>query len=212
MAKSLRLFSFSFFIMATLFFSSSCGQSGRNPRIEGVRGPFFDLSSDYVLMSMQFEKINLNGGARVPFMKKSFVDVVPAQDGEGTMMQIALHIEDIESEDFRFAPPQTLPGGRPIPGIIGGQLPAVAVNVPSFADTTFYIGPKVLGAFVPVKLETNLSGSFRLWQGNKSIGLLHLIGQDENQENAGMAIMINWSKEEAKILKRMMRKRSPLLY
>jgi hypothetical protein len=125
---------------------------------------------------------------------------------EGLFFQATLDFDDIENGDFEFVDPQALPGGRPLPGIVGGQLPAVALNVPAFMDTTFYLSKRVFGFFTPFKVNVDAVITQRLVISGRHIGNISLVGIDENRENSGILLLFNLSKERVRELRKMIKK------
>jgi hypothetical protein len=188
-SQLLRIFAFG--TMASL--AVSCGDQPQLPEIQGVKGPFFNVMDGKVLISMTLEQMSIIGGARIPLEKlpNSYVEVTPAQFG-GTFFQVALSLEEIEGTDWTLVDPQALPGGRPLPGVVGGQLPSFAVTVPDLADSTFYVSKKVFGFFLPMKVDAaGALITFRLYMQDKHIGNISVVGQDQNGEHSGLLLLLN---------------------
>jgi hypothetical protein len=174
----------------------SCGSQPNVPNIPGVQGPFFNVQDGKVLISLNIEKLDLMMGGRYPLTKlpNSFVELSPAQMG-GTFMQVALALEDIEGTDWSLVDPTALPGGRPLPGVVGGRLPAIAVNIPSAKDTTFYVSKQIFGFFLPFKVDvTDAVLTFRIFMDDKHIGNVSLVGNDQSGDNSGMLLLMNLDK------------------
>ncbi len=195
-----------------LLFTTSCGQQPETPNIPGIKGPFFNVQDGSVLISMTFEPINLNQGARLPIpnLENSYLELTPAQFG-GTFFQVTIDLDDIENGNFEFVDPQSLPGGRALPGIVGGTLPSVAVNVPDFLDTTFYLSNRVFGFFTPFKVNVDAIITQRLMLAGKHIGNISLVGKDENGENSGVLLLFNLTSQGKKEIKKIIKasKRNP---
>ncbi|MBL7664819.1 MAG: hypothetical protein JNM93_06765 [Bacteriovoracaceae bacterium] len=183
---------------------TSCGKQPDVPVIPGVKGPFFNVQNGAVLISMEFETLAINQGIRVPIPKlqNSSLELTPAQFSGGTFFQAVIDFDDIENGNFEFVNPESLPGGRPLPGIVGGTLPAVAVNVPDFLDTTFYLSKKVFGFFTPFRLNVQAIFTQRLYMNGKYMGNISLVGVDEQGDNSGILLLLNISSEVKKDLKK----------
>lgn len=184
----------------------SCGGQPELPKIEGVAGPFFNVMDGRVLISMTLEQVEIIGGLTMPIgkLENSTVEVTPAQEG-GTLFQVAVDLKDIELTDWGQVDPTQLPGGRPLPGIVGGQLPAIAVTVPQLADTTVYASQKVFGFFLPFKLKVQAIATFRIVINGKNMGNLSLVGQDSNGENSGVLVLMNLNAAGKAELKRLIK-------
>lgn len=182
-------------VMTTL--AVSCGSQPEVPQIDGIKGPTFNVMDGKVLISVTFEQLEVIGGARFPLpkMTNSFMELSPAQMG-GTFFQVALDMQDLELTDWNLVDPHALPGGRPLPGVVGGQLPSIAVQVPDLGDATFYVSKQVFGFFMPFKVDAQGAVvTFRLYMENKHIGNISLVGNDQNGENGGLLLLMNLNKE-----------------
>lgn len=193
-------------------FSTSCGDGGsaRNIQIPGVIGPKVTLLQDNVLITMVFENIKLQGGLRfnIPKYQDSYIEISPDLQSSGTLMAISVSLQDLFNGGLDQLDSQSLPGGRALPGIIGGELPAVAFTIEKFRNMSFYIGPRVFGFFVPLeKLDIGSSiVTARFYTGKTRTGNISLVGADSNGENAGLLLMLDLGKKTKKKLKRIARK------
>src|SRR6185437_3629383 len=147
-----------------------CGKgSNKNVQIDGVQGPNVGFVDGTLTMSVVLTQVSLNVGARVeiPNMPNSYLEIGPDFQTNGTLISIGLAAQDITKlAGGDLLDPSTLPGGRPLPGVIDGQLPAIAVTVPKLDHIVFYVGPTVFGVFVPVALPwQNYIGTFRFYDG-----------------------------------------------
>lgn len=183
-------------VMSIGFFSTSCGEGSKlNLEIPGVKGPTVTLLEDNVLISMVFEELVLDGGLRykIPKYPNSYLEISPDFQSGGTLMAVSVSLQDVFNGEAKFLDPQKLPGGRALPGVINGQLPAVAFSIEKFKNMAFYLGPEVFGVFIPLK-NLNLQGSIitaRFYTGETRIGNLSLVGEDDNGENSGFLLMLD---------------------
>lgn len=179
----------------TLGFATSCGNnSSSNIQIAGIKGPNVTLLQDNMLISMVFENVVLDGGLRynIPKYKYSYLEISPDMQSAGTLMSISISLKDIVDGGLDKLDPQKLPGGRNLPGISTGALPAVAFSIEKFHNMTFYLGKSAFGIFVPAKVGVDGAiASFRYYMNQKAAGTISLVGNDENGENSGMLLMIN---------------------
>jgi hypothetical protein len=179
----------------TLGFATSCGNnSTSNIQIAGIQGPNVSLLQDNLLISMVFENIQLDGGLRynIPKYKYSYLEISPDLQSSGTLMNISISLKDIVDGGLDKLDPQKLPGGRNLPGVTGGKLPAVAFSIEKFHNMSFYLGKDVFGIFVPAAIGVDGAiASFRYYMNAKAAGTISLVGNDDKGENAGVLLMIN---------------------
>jgi hypothetical protein len=182
--------------MVVVAFTSCNGKnSGLNVNIEGVDGPHVEFVNGLVLLSMVFKTISIDGGATIPIPKypNSSIQVGPDFQSSGTLLVLTIAAQDFLKDKGKLFDPQTLPGGRPLPAVATGVMPAIAVQIPVLLNSVLYFGPEVLGVFVPFT-KLNIAGSilsFRFHnKEGQPIGILSLVGSDKNGENAGILAMM----------------------
>lgn len=184
-----------FATIATLGFTTSCGKNdASNIEIAGVKGPTISLLQDNILISAVFENIQMDGGLRynIPKYKYSFLEISPDLESSGTLMQVSVSLKDIMDEDLGKLDPAKLPGGRNLPGVASGSLPAVAFTIEKFKNMTMYAGKDVFGIFLPVNVGVEGAiASFRYYIGEKRAGTISLVGADANGENSGVLLMLD---------------------
>lgn len=179
--------------------STSCGDgtSASNIQVPGVSNMSVTLVQDNVLISMVFDGLQLDGGLRynIPKYPNSYLEISPDLASAGTLMAISVSLKDVFDTSLQQLNPATLPGGRSLPGVAGGRLPAVAFSIEKFKNMGFYLGPKVFGVFIPVKtlgIGTSIITA-RYYTGQNRIGNISLVGEDANGENAGILLMLDMS-------------------
>lgn len=197
-------------MILTLGFASSCGNnSGKNIEIAGIKGPNVSLMQDSLLVSMVFENVQMDGGLRynIPKYKYSFLEVSRDAESNGTLMMISISLQDLVGGGLDQLDPQKLPGGRNLPGVVGGKLPAVAFSIEKFNNMSFYLGKDVFGIFVPSTVGVDGAiASFRYYVANKAAGTISLVGNDENGENAGILLMLNINSQAQSMMKKLANK------
>lgn len=192
--------------------STSCGDgtSASNIQVPGVNKMSVTLVQDNVLISMVMEGIQLDGGLRynIPKYPNSYLEISPDLASSGTLMAISVSLKDVFDTSLQQLNPATLPGGRSLPGVAGGRLPAVAFSIEKFKNMGFYLGPKVFGVFIPMK-DLGIGSSIitaRYYTGSNRIGNISLVGQDANGENAGILLMLDMSSSTQSQLKSVAKK------
>lgn len=192
--------------------STSCGDgtSAQNIQIPGVNGMSVTLVQDNVLISMVFQGLQLDGGLRynIPKYPNSYLEISPDLQSAGTLMAINVSLKDVFNTSLQTLDPATLPGGRALPGVAGGRLPAVAFSIEKFKNMSFYLGPKLFGVFIPVKslgIGTSIITA-RYYTGSNRIGNISLVGEDANGENSGLLLMLDMSSSVKSQLKAVAKK------
>jgi hypothetical protein len=176
----------------------ACGGSGKgsNTAIEGMTGPDVEFVNGKLMLTMTFKNVFIDGGVTIPIPKYpgSSLQVGPDFASNGTLVALVINAADYLGNQGAGLNPQQLPGGRPLPGVAAGSLPAVALHVPQLFNSVLYVGPSVIGFFVPFQ-KLNIAGaivSFRFYdKNNNPVGLLSLVGSDQNGQNAGILAMMN---------------------
>lgn len=186
--------------MSILFTSCGSGTSSQNLQIPGLNGPTVNLVGDNILIDIVFENLTVEGGARyaIPKYPNSYIEISPDLESNGTLMAMSVSLDDIFGDSVKQLDPLTLPGGRAIPGVSSGTLPAVAFSIEKFKNMAFYIGPKIFGIWVPVS-KLNMSGAIittRFYTGSTRVGNLSLVGEDANGENAGFFLALTVSSSQ----------------
>ncbi|HLE11613.1 MAG: hypothetical protein A2504_14490 [Bdellovibrionales bacterium RIFOXYD12_FULL_39_22] len=182
-----------------MFGASKCTQGNSNFQIEGVTGPSVIANDGGILINTAFKNITIEGEVRiVPDPEKfpnSYVEIKPDLTSEGTLVTIHIDFLDLLEGDFSTENPLTLPGGRPLPGVAAGTLPAIAFTIEEFHNMTFYMGPEVFGVFIPSNL--GIEGtilSYRFYSGDgQRVGNMSVVSNDVNGENGGLLLMMDLS-------------------
>jgi len=179
--------------------TAACGKGSRkNIKIEGVEGPTVNFIDNKLTMAVVLKEAQIDFGARipVPYMPNSFLEVGPDFQSNGYLINVGVDPRDVAAlakENVNILDPGALPGGRPLPGVASGELPSLAVQVPKLENIVFYVGPTLLGVFVPVKLPwKDYMGTFRFYDGaGDAIGNISVVGQDTQGLNSGFLLLIN---------------------
>ena len=118
-------------------------------------------------------------------------------------MAVSISLDDVFNGDLQRLDPQALPGGRPLPGVPSGSLPAIAFSIEKFYGMGFYIGKSVFGLFVPIK-GLGIGNSVvtaRFYSSGSRVGNISLVGEDTNGENSGILLMLDLGKYKSKLKK-----------
>ena len=197
-------------ILVSAAFGTSCGDGKTSLSIPGVNGPNLELQQDNILISMTFENIQLDGGLRysIPKYDNSYIEIGPDLQSAGTLMSISVSLQDVFNGDLQLLPPQSLPGGRNLPGVSSGRLPAVAFTIPKWKNMAFYLGPKFFGVFVPVNLDIGQDNiiTARYYSGSARAGNISLVGKDSNGENSGFVLLLDLNSTVKKRLQKVAKK------
>ncbi|MGZ3788906.1 MAG: hypothetical protein ACXVLQ_10300 [Bacteriovorax sp.] len=190
-------------LLALGLFSTSCGNgtSASNIQIPGVSKSAITLNNDSVLIAFVFDNIQLDGGLRynIPKYPNSYLEISPDLQSAGTLMSISIAIKDVANGALQTLDPQSLPGGRALPGVASGRLPAVAFTIEKFHGVGFYVGPKLFGVFIPLN-NLGIGSSIitaRYYVSSTRVGNISLVGADANGENSGILLMLDLSSTTA---------------
>lgn len=187
-----------FILVGILLFATSCTEQEEGQYIPGVNGPFVNVQDGHILISLELENIDLQTGLTlpVPKLEHSSITLGPAMDNNGnlrgTLIRVAFDPRDVESEDFRVVPAQTLPDGRPFPFMVDGTLPALAFHIPKAKDSTFYISEQLFGFFLPFKIpdDFDVDVNYRIRVNGKNYGIVSLIHPDDFGEASGVVVLL----------------------
>lgn len=177
---------------------SSCLRQNKGQYIPGVEGPKVNVQNGKILLTLKLLNIETDAGLTLalPDMQSSLLTVSPSIDElgipSGTLLKIEFDLKDVESDKFRFVPEETLPDGRSFPFLASGTLPAFAIHVPQFKDTTFYASKNLFGFFLPITLpeEFNFSVHYRIKINGKNYGIVSLIHPNEAGQGAGIVVLL----------------------
>ncbi len=196
------------FLMLTLVFATSCNNQPKLPEIPGIKGPLFNLSNGQVILTVKLLKANISIGTKLPIPKtnNSFVEVAPNVEDGGSMIVFYLDVEDLKTLDIGIGEGNTLPDGRPIPGIPGGTLEGSLRADTELMDLSFYFHKKLFGFFIPLGWDTNgLGGYWNVMIDNKNIGMLGAVASDGQGHGAGLLFFLRLEQLKNKRLQKMIR-------
>jgi hypothetical protein len=132
--------------------------------IDGLGTFQYSVVNGTASLSVVFEKLHVDAGARIPIqqLEGAFVELAPDFQSGGTIFKVAVPLMSLfhGSENL---PVVGLPDGRPIPGVRDGALGAFAMNLPVIGPTYFYQGADAFGLFfaldlpnLPVMVSSNI--------------------------------------------------------
>ncbi len=192
MYKFIGQFKLMFFAFVLLL-STSCGKTPQLPEIPGVKGPQFNLLDGKVMVTLKLLKANLNVGAKVPIpkTKASYFEVSPNVEDGGTLVVFYLDVADLKDMNIGIGDGNTLPDGRPIPGIPGGVLQGSLRADTELLDMSFYFHKSLFGFFIPLGWDTNgFGGYWNVVINNVNVGLLGAVSSDPQGHGAGIILFL----------------------
>lgn len=170
------------------------GGGAGNPEIAGMNYNV-EFVGGNVILSMVLSTIHIDGGAVIPIPKypNSSLQVGPDFLSDGTLLVLTIASADFIKSNGAYFDPHKLPDGRALPAVASGQLPSVALQVPQLMNTVLYVGPQVIGFFVPFKLNvgSDLILSFRFYKKDGSAaGIIGLVGAVTPGYQSGVLAMM----------------------
>ncbi|WP_372654623.1 hypothetical protein [Halobacteriovorax sp.] len=201
-----RKYSLVFLSLLGLLSFTSCKSDNSNIEIEGIDGPNVQLLEDNIMISMVVENMTLQGGLRynIPSYPTSYIEISPDLQSDGTLLSVSISLDDVFHDRVGDLDPQRLPGGRALPGVSAGELPAVAFSIEKFHNMSLYVGPEVFGIFVPADLGVDGAiATFSYYMGGDKAGNISVVGNDQNGENGGILLLLNI---DTKLKKRLMKR------
>ncbi len=202
------------FLTIALVLATSCGKEPKLPEIPGVKGPLFNLLDGKVMVTVKLLKANLNVGAKVPIpkTKASFFEVSPNLEDGGTLLVFFLDLEDLKNMNIGIGDGNTLPDGRPIPGIPGGTLTGSLRADTELLDMSFYFHKSLFGFYIPLGWNTNgFGGYWNVVINQKNIGLLGAVSSDDQGHGAGFILFLRLDQLKDRQIQKMIElsKRNP---
>ena len=202
------------FLTIALVLATSCGKEPTLPEIPGVKGPLFNLLDGKVMVTVKLLKANLNVGAKVPIpkTKASYFEVSPNLEDGGTLLVFFLDLEDLKNMNIGIGDGNTLPDGRPIPGIPGGTLTGSLRADTELLDMSFYFHKSLFGFYIPLGWNTNgFGGYWNVVINQKNIGLLGAVSSDDQGHGAGFILFLRLEQLKDRQIQKMIElsKRNP---
>ncbi|TNE97274.1 MAG: hypothetical protein EP326_11760 [Deltaproteobacteria bacterium] len=193
-----------FLVLTSLTLLFGCNGDSTNITIPGVKGPYLTLERDFARVDASFDNITIDNDLLMPLpdFEESYLSIKSNGNG-GIDFRVGLNWQEILGDDVEVRDPQTLPGGRALPGVPTGALPGVSFTLTNFHNVTIYAGKNFFGIFYPLNLEIDGSIiSSRYYLGKKAVGTLSLVGRDSSGENSGFLLLLAIDDTTKKYLKR----------
>lgn len=166
-------------VMTASTTACNSGSNGSNVAIDGMTYGV-EFTGGNLILSMVLANVAVDGGVVIPIPKypHSSLQVGPDFLSNGTLIVLTIAATDFIGTNGKYYDPHSLPDGRPLPAVAAGQLPSIAIEIPKLMHTVFYVGPQVIGFFVPFKLASvDAVLTFRFNdKAGKPIGIVALVG------------------------------------
>jgi len=159
--------------------------------IPGVEGPAFNFLDGKLIVTVKLllVEIQFGGSMVIPKTHDSRIELVPNILDGGSLLQLTLDPADIKGVTVA-TDPHTLPDGRAIPGIPGGELPSLRVDT-EWLNTSYYFAKTLFGIYLPVKVNTQgLGGTIQFKINNKIGGNFSVTSSDPQGKNAAFLIFL----------------------
>jgi hypothetical protein len=177
----------------TLIFSASCGNGLKKLRERGIDGPSFNVLNGQIILTLKLLRTTLPTGSGgelpIPYTSNSSVEIGPNVLDGGTIIQLFLDPDDIKGVQVADDP-NTLPDGRPLPGIPGGVLPSLRADT-NLWNTTFYFHQKLMGFYVPFHFNTHgLAAYYEVIINGINMGMVGVVKSDSEGRNSGLIVFL----------------------
>lgn len=193
-----------FLVLTSLTLLFGCNGDSTNITIPGVKGPYLTLEREFARVDATFDNISIDNDLMMPLpdFDESYLSIT-SNDNGGIDFRVGLNWQEILGDDVEVRDPQTLPGGRALPGVPSGALPGVSFTLTNFHDVTIYAGKNFFGVFYPLNLDVDGSIiSSRYYLGKKAVGTLSLVGKDSSGGNSGFLLLLAIDDTTKRYLKR----------
>ncbi len=178
-----------------IFLAPSCGDQGPL-KFDGVSGPYVNMLGGQIIVTMKFTKLQLDAGAKLPIPKtlNSSFEFAPNVEDGGMLFALYLDRTDLENLDIGVGDGNTLPDGRPLPGIQGGVLKD-SLRIDTHIgkqDVSFYYHETLFGVWMPFGFDSaGVSGYWNVKAGGKNVGFLGIVGSNPSQGHkaGGIALL-----------------------
>ncbi len=203
-------------VCAALMMANACGPQGL-PEINGIKGPFVNMLDGQVIVTVKMLNLNVDAGIKVPIpeTRASFAELAPnALDG-GMMFSMYIDVKDLADLDIGVGDGNTLPDGRPLPGIPGGKLEnSLRIDTTiGKQDVSWYFHKTLFGVWLPFGFETaQISGYWNINVNNKNVGFLGIVGNEvATGRKAGGVVLLRLQNLKTKQFKKLynLSKRNP---
>lgn len=179
-------------LVVVLSGASKCNWFKPKIQLPDVRVTF----GDPVTLILPLKDLEITVGIRIPIpdLEGAFVELTPQIGANPSTLVLSVPAKAFDNPAFRLRDPATLPGGRPLPKIGDGKLPAVGLEVPQWKHIVFYLGLEVAAVFVPTQgKDPDVQITLPITDPNgKDIGFISRIPQDNNGQNGGYFVSFFW--------------------
>ena len=184
------------FVLSLVIGMTACGKVK-------IKVPQVDLRFSNSVVELSFDlknqQLDVGGQFDVPDLEGAKLTLVPTNPITGSSARVVLTVpaDKFEDEDFKLKNPTLLPDGRNLPDVGGPlPLPSVAVHVPDWLDSTFYLGTKVAGIFVPTTAKFDPDGWVTVGfsdQAGRQVGFISRVPSDGVGTIAGFFVQFFWN-------------------
>ena len=180
--------------LAVAFLLPGCGkqEAGGDSGIKGVGDFHFAIVSGEASLSVIFENLAIDAGARIPIQTPAgaYVELGPDFLTGGTLLKLSVPLSSL-AKDYSHLPQVGLPDGRILPGVREGALGAVAFELPVIGLTYFYLSGDAYGVFFPVELPevpVMVSSKIKDEKGNL-LGVIWGVPKDGRNRQSGVLFL-----------------------
>ncbi len=179
-----------------LILAPGCGPKDGPIVLNGVSGPYFNVLNGQVLVTMKFPNLNIDAGIKIPIpeTRNCEAELAPNAIDGGMMLTLYIGLEDLKAVNIGVGDGNTLPDGRPLPGVQGGVLKnSLRLDTKiGKQDVSFYFHKNLFGVWMPFGFDTaGLGATYNFRLGGKVAGFIGIVGSDpQSGLKAGGILML----------------------
>lgn len=181
-------------LLAAALLFPGCGkkEAGGDSGIKGVGDFHFAVLNGEASLSVVFENLAIDAGARIPIQTPAgaYIELGPDFLTGGTLLKLSVPLSSL-MKDYSNLPQVGLPDGRVLPGVREGALGAVAFELPAIGLTYFYLSGDAYGVFFPVSLPevpVLVSSKIKDEKGNL-LGVIWGVPKDGSKRQSGVLFL-----------------------
>lgn len=193
-------------LFALLFCTFILTPSAFGQVIPGVMGPDVSFIDGKVMVEMRLLQVELDVGFDffIPKTHNSSIGITPNSLEGGSLVRLLIDLEDLKKVNVGVGQGNTLPDGRPIPGIPGGELKdSLRLDLDErFYNVSIYYHKLLAGIHIPFHFNLGMFRTVAIplkWKG-KQVGSIAVVkAEGPNKASGTIFLRLNAFKQNKEI-------------